>query len=436
MELGLRKCAVAHMIRGSEEMRGSIALGSGTEIRELEEGDAYHHLGVEQSFGADLRKTKQGIEREYIGRTRRVWEPKIWVGRKVRAQNTWATAVLRYSLGTVSWVRSEVRELDRTIRKVMRQNKAHQYGASVARLYQARTVAGKGLVILEKAWETETIATALYLHSNQVSQVRDAMHYLEQVATPIKNGLVQNALENAQKYEIGDLLRVGKEGHRAQDPRSTIREIRARQRQGLGEERAGKAIHGIFQAEVDRRGCDRRATCAWMRSGRFRAETEDLIIAAQDGIIHIAAYRHGMIKDGRDPTCRECGTMMETMGHIMAACSDYKWNRYKKRHDAVLDILVGAVPERHGITIPRNRWTRSGTAMGAVYEGEMATILVDQCIPTKGHFAAIRPDLMVSIYSTKTIIILEVACAWDPNVAEREAQKKPKYRELAADLAH
>ena len=90
---------------------------------------------------------------------------------------------------------------------------------------------------LEQAWETEMIATALYLHSNQDSQVRDAMHYLEQVATPIKKGLVQNALEIAQKYEIGDLLRVGKEGDRAQDPRCTIREIRARQGQGLGEER-------------------------------------------------------------------------------------------------------------------------------------------------------------------------------------------------------
>ena len=74
--------------------------------------------------------------------------------------------------------------------------------------------------------------------------------------------------------------------------------------------------------------------------------------------------------------------------------------------------------------------------MSAVYEGDRPTILVDQCIPTKGHFAARRPGLMVRIYSTKTIIILEVTCAWDPNVAEREDQKRSKYRELAADLAH
>ena len=36
----------------------------------------------------------------------------------------------------------------------------------------------------------------------------------------------------------------------------------------------------------------------------------------------------------------------------------------------------------------------------------------------------------------RTIIIVEVACAWDPIVAEREAQKRSKYKELAGDLAH
>ena len=36
MELGLRKCAVAHMTKGSMEMKGGIALRSDTEIRELE----------------------------------------------------------------------------------------------------------------------------------------------------------------------------------------------------------------------------------------------------------------------------------------------------------------------------------------------------------------------------------------------------------------
>ena len=94
MELGLRKCVVAHMTKGSMEMKGCIALRLGTEIHELEEGGAYRYLGVEQRFGADFMRTKQGIEKEYIGSTWRVWVSMVRVGREVQAQNTWATAVL------------------------------------------------------------------------------------------------------------------------------------------------------------------------------------------------------------------------------------------------------------------------------------------------------------------------------------------------------
>ena len=80
MELGLKKCAVAHMIGGSEEMRGSIALRSGAEKQELEEGDAYRDLGVVQRFGADLRKTKQGIERAYISEHGECGNPRYGLG--------------------------------------------------------------------------------------------------------------------------------------------------------------------------------------------------------------------------------------------------------------------------------------------------------------------------------------------------------------------
>ena len=134
---------------------------------ELEEGGTYRYLGMQQRFGANPNRTKQGVMKEYIGRTRRVWESGLNMGMKTQAQNSWATATMRYSLGTIGWCRSDVQEMDRVTRKVMRQNKAHQYGASVARLYQPRVNGGKGLVSLELAWETETVASVLYLHTNQ-----------------------------------------------------------------------------------------------------------------------------------------------------------------------------------------------------------------------------------------------------------------------------
>ena len=57
---------------------------------------------------------------------------------------------MRYSLGTSYWTRNNVRELDRSTRRIMRQNYAHQYGASVERLYLPRAKGVGGLV----SWNT------------------------------------------------------------------------------------------------------------------------------------------------------------------------------------------------------------------------------------------------------------------------------------------
>ena len=77
----------------------------------------------------------------------------------------------------------------------MKQMQAHQYGASIARLYLPRLEGGRGLICLEHVWETETLAAATYLHSNRDPQVRQAMTYLEQMADKNKNGLAARALE-------------------------------------------------------------------------------------------------------------------------------------------------------------------------------------------------------------------------------------------------
>ncbi len=281
-------------------MAGGIPLDKEKEIRELEEGEVYKYLGVAQRFGPNPRKTRQGVEKEYIARTREVWGAKLDMRGKVEAQNMWGAGVMRYSLGTIDWPRSAMKELDRTTRRIMRQNRAHQYGASVARLYLPRNEGGRGLINMEHMWEVETLTAAAYLHSNPDQQVRLAMRYREQLADTDPNGLVAHALGIGKRYHLTNLL----PGEGAEGELLTLKKIsnivRASQKQGLREERAGKTIHGAFAIETSRPECDRAATHAWLRNGRFRAETEGLLVAAQDGVTHTAAYRHRILKEGCD----------------------------------------------------------------------------------------------------------------------------------------
>ena len=43
--------------------------------------------------------------------------------------------------------------------------------------------------------------------------------------------------------------------------------------------------------------------------------------------------------------------------------------------------------------------------------------------------------MVVRLESERRLVVQEVACAWEPIIAEREKEKKLRYQDLAADLA-
>ena len=104
------------------------------------------------------------------------------------------------------WTRSNVRELDESTRRIMRPNESNQYGASLARLLLPRTEGGRGLACQEHAWKTETLAAAIYLHTNSDPQVRQSMSNMKQVAGTNPNGLVSNAMGISVKYSLTKLF--------------------------------------------------------------------------------------------------------------------------------------------------------------------------------------------------------------------------------------
>ena len=259
----------------------------------------------------------------------------------------------------------------------------------MAGLYLPRAEGGRGLVCLEHAWETETLAAEIYLHNNSDPQVKQAMCHMVQVAKGNQNGLVSHAKWIGEKYGYTNLLPTyGDEIN----PTKTINLLRNKQKRSLREEREGKVIHGAFAWETRKPECDKAETLTWLRNGCFKAKTEGLIAASQDGVIHTAAYCHRILGENCSPICRECGGAVETLGHILSACESYKWSLYKTRHDGILNVLVRAAAEELKIQIPENRWDNNQRIKSAIYGGERAVFQVDQCFQTKGRIEARRPD--------------------------------------------
>ncbi len=71
-----------------------------------------------------------------------------------------------------------------------------------------------------------------------------------------------------------------------------------------------------------------------------------------------------------------------------------------------------------------------------VVENEDWKLKVDVSVPTDEQMSGRRPDLVIDAKKLKSMCILEVACAWEPLIKEREEEKRRKYQGLAADLAN
>jgi hypothetical protein len=87
MKLGVRKCAAAH--------RGWIPLAKGDSIEEVEYGGTYKYMGMDQLFGVNLTKSKNRVRAELFKQMRKTWQSELNSRSMVRANNTWAAAVLR-----------------------------------------------------------------------------------------------------------------------------------------------------------------------------------------------------------------------------------------------------------------------------------------------------------------------------------------------------
>ena len=68
----------------------------------------YKHLGTIEDEEIKHQEMKKNIKKEYIKRLKAMLKSKLNSGNTVKAINTWAVPVIRYSAGIVDWKNSEL----------------------------------------------------------------------------------------------------------------------------------------------------------------------------------------------------------------------------------------------------------------------------------------------------------------------------------------
>ena len=98
MAFGLEKCAKVTFKRGKLIQVQNLMIGATREVQELEQGNNYKHLGIEDKDGIQHRKMKERLQQEYRRRLRMIMKSELNAKNKITAIGALAVPVLRYIL--------------------------------------------------------------------------------------------------------------------------------------------------------------------------------------------------------------------------------------------------------------------------------------------------------------------------------------------------
>ena len=130
--------------------------------------------------------------------------------------------------------------------------------------------------------------------------------------------------------------------------------------------------------------------------------------------------------------CRLCGTELETVTHVVSACSVLAQKEYKRRHDKVCANLHWNLCRKFGIDVAE-KWYQHEPE--GVVENERVKILWDFMIQCDRDIEHRRPDIVVVNKEANTCQLIDVACPSDTNLVNKRNEKLRKYKDLRLEVA-
>ena len=180
------KCGFIYIERGNRKLQGEPTGINGVNIKELEEGESYRYLGVDEDIEYNSIINKDRILKEYYRRVKVIWSSELNFRNKVIAHNSFAVPILVPTIGILEWNIKELEDIDKRTRKILCMTGNFHRNSDVDRLYVKRSEGGRGI----KSFESRIVAIRRHL-------IRD--HH--------RNHLLNNVLQHEQNR----IMRLGKE---------------------------------------------------------------------------------------------------------------------------------------------------------------------------------------------------------------------------------
>lgn len=392
MEFGLDKCGILSMAGGRVIHSEGLEMDDGSWIREIEE-QGYKYLGVLEYDDVLHERMKENIRNEYISRVRLILRSHLSSNNSIKAINTWAVPVVRYSAGVVKWKKLEAQKMDTKTRKLLTIYGAHHPKGSVDRLYIERGKGGRGLMSVEECIDRESSALGKYIKDHSDELMRQVW--------------------------LSGIIKEARDPEEFKTEQQEVRRARWRE----------KPLPGQYLRQME--DIQSKESWNWLRSGDLKRETEGTIVAAQDQALRTRAILHDIEGRNISPKCRMCGDKKETINHIISECPKLAQKEYKRRHDKVATAIHWTLCKRYDLDAA-DRWYQHVPEV--VQENEKVKLIWDFNIQTDLEIGARRPDLVLVHRESNTTYIIDVAIPYDTRIMDKQVEKIQKYQDLRIQI--
>lgn len=381
MTFGLEKCGRLIISRGKVQQTSGVSMPQGR-IDDIAE--TYKYLGIMQSFRNQDEEMRSKATTEYRNRVRRVLQSQLSSRNKITAINAFAVPVIRYPAAVITWRQEDLKAADIGTRKLMTLHGIYHPKSSTGRLYTSRKEGGRGLHSIADIVKAEEQSLKSYVNGR--AETDELMKECQR--------LIANWEPPQDKEPWYD-----------------------------------KPLHGAWHngvAEV----ADMRKTYQWLTRSNIKANTEALIMAAQEQALNTRAIACQIYHTTQNPMCRMCNQHSETVAHLISGCSKLAATDYTNRHNQVASLVYRAICTEYDLEYSKD-WR---VEPEKVILNDSVKLLWDFSIQTDIKMPHNRPDIVLINNKNKKGYIIDIAVPRDENIKEKELEKIDKYQPLRIEL--
>ena len=145
MSFGFGKCNKITIKKGKFTSTGDIELGE-DRIKQLNNTKTYKYLGTKERDRIFMKDLKEELKNEYFKRLKKITSSKLNSINMISAINTFAIPAISYGCQVLDWSITQLEQIDRETRKVLKRNKCLNIHSDNHRIYLPRKQGGRGLL--------------------------------------------------------------------------------------------------------------------------------------------------------------------------------------------------------------------------------------------------------------------------------------------------